>query len=72
MPGHLDWARGAEVSWDEDPVSGVRAASDLHPREVNHDPLCAERHWGRGIRVRNADIERPGAEVDIEIPEERQ
>ena len=71
VPGHLDWAGGAEVSRDEDPVSGVRAATDLHPREVNHRPLGAERHRGRGVRVRDADIERPGAEVDIEIPEER-
>ena len=69
VPGHLDWARGAEVSWDEDPVSGVRAATDLHPREVNHRPLGAEGHRGRGVRVRDADIERPGAEVDIKIPE---
>ena len=72
MPGHLDRARGAEVCRDEDPVARARAASDLHSREVNHHPLCAQRHRGRVIRVQDASIASPGPEVDIEVPEETQ
>ena len=71
MPGHLHRGGGTQVSWDEHPVSGAGAASDLHPREINHRPLNTERHWGRVIRVRDQNIAGPWTEVDINVPGNR-
>ena len=71
VPRHLDRGGGAQVGGDEDSVPGVGAATDLHPREVNHRPLDTERHRGRVIRVSDEDIAGPGPEVDINVPEMR-